>query len=287
MSAWSADQHENRRGRRYDFFMSLSSETFAGSTLRIHVVRCRAHRGACGPFEHSAVDGMVLPLRGVFVKHGWRDERIVADPCHALYFKAGEPYRVSHPVEGGDECLFLEPGCEFADRVSAWPAAKVLDPAALLERKLLAHRLEQGLASPLEAEERALQLLGVMTPEPSPPATLRERSRRAEIVEATRIALAREPGRSWKLGELARQASCSPFYLARSFTAAVGMPLHRYELRSRLAAALDHVLDTSEELTTVALDHGFSSHSHFTHAFREAFGVTPSALRRRRGRTRS
>jgi len=39
------------------------------------------------------------------------------------------------------------------------------------------------------------------------------------------------------------------------------------------------VLDGAE-LAPLALDLGFASHSHFTAAFRAAYGVVPSALRR-------
>ena len=39
----------------------------------------------------------------MFVKHVGR-RQTVADPNHVLFFNAGEPYRVSHPVPGGDDC---------------------------------------------------------------------------------------------------------------------------------------------------------------------------------------
>ena len=267
--------------------MALTIETFSASTLRIHRVRCQPQHAACGPLEHTSAEGMVLPLRGLFVMHTSRDERIVADPCHALHFKAGEPYRVSHPVDGGDECLFIEPRTELAAEMAAWPKVQVLASGMMLERQLLAHGLARRAASALEAEERSLVLLGAMRPRPGRATSPRERSRRAEIVEAAQITLAREPGRAWTLGELARRATCSPFYLARSFRERVGMPLHRYELAARLGAALDPVLAGGEDLTTLALELGFSSHSHFTHAFRRAYGVTPSRMRERPKRARS
>jgi len=47
-----------------------------------------------------------------------------------------------------------------------------------------------------------------------------------------------------------------------------------------MAAALDQVVDTSRDLAAIGVDLGFSSHSHFTAAFRTCFGVTPSTLRR-------
>jgi AraC-like DNA-binding protein len=51
-------------------------------------------------------------------------------------------------------------------------------------------------------------------------------------------------------------------------------------LRERLASSLDAIFD-GKDLTTVALDAGFASHSHFTAHFRRLFGSTPMALRRR------
>ena len=46
----------------------------------------------------------------------------------------------------------------------------------------------------------------------------------------------------------------------------------------RLARALD-LLAQYDDLTTLSLDVGFSSHSHFSAAFREAYGRTPSEFR--------
>ena len=47
------------------------------------------------------------------------------------------------------------------------------------------------------------------------------------------------------------------------------MPLYRYHLRLRLARALDLVADC-EDVAALAQDLGFSSHSHFSAAFRQA-----------------
>jgi AraC family transcriptional regulator len=263
--------------------MALSRQTLhTGTTLRLHRVSCRPSGIACGPVELVSTDVIVFPLRGLFVKHARRDERIVADGCHALLFSAGEPYRVSHPLEGGDECLVLEPGEALREGIALRARVASLDARSIAARKLLAYRLEQRLASPLEAEERALELLARVAQAPAlpPSSSRRSRLRHAEMVEATRIHLARDSARSWTLDELARKVYSSPFHLARTFRRLAGMPLHRYEMRARLAAALDEVLDTRRELTAIALELGFSSHSHFTASFRAAFGLAPSILRK-------
>ena len=48
----------------------------------------------------------------------------------------------------------------------------------------------------------------------------------------------------------------------------------------RLAFALKALRDTDRGILDIALEHGFSSHEAFTRAFREAYGLTPSAYRK-------
>ena len=68
-------------------------------------------------------------------------------------------------------------------------------------------------------------------------------------------------------------------YLTQVFQQVEGIPLYRYQLRLRLARALD-LLDRYHDLAALALDLGFSSHSHFSAAFRQAYGRAPSELQR-------
>ena len=56
------------------------------------------------------------------------------------------------------------------------------------------------------------------------------------------------------------------------------MPLYRYHLRLRLARALDLVAGR-EDLSGLAQDLGFSSHSHFTAAFKQAYGSHAFGIR--------
>ena len=56
------------------------------------------------------------------------------------------------------------------------------------------------------------------------------------------------------------------------------LPLYRYQLRLRLARALD-LLAQYDDLTTLSLDLGFSSHSHFAAAFRQVYGRSPSEFK--------
>jgi len=262
--------------------MSLTRYTAHRSeTVCIHVVHCRPHSHACGPDEYSPVNALAFPLQGMFLKHHSSRERVVADSCHAIFFKAGEAYRVSHPVAGGDECLVIAPAREtMQDILCAEEFAQthaVLDARLIAAPRILRHRLLHRMASGLEAEETALDLFAASAAA-KPPLSARPRQR--DMVEATKIALAAQPGEAWSLNALARSVHSSPFHLARTFRRLAGMPLHRYHLQARLAAALVEVLDSSRELSAIALDLGFSNHSHFTFTFRRMFGATPAALRK-------
>jgi AraC-like DNA-binding protein len=206
---------------------------------------------------------------------------VVADACHAIFFRANEPYRVSHPVAGGDDCLAIQPSraalCELLGTEEFGQTHAVLEPRIVGAARILRYRLCRRMASALEAEETALDLLASAAAAILP---LPARRRQQDMVEATKITLAAQPGEPWSLATLARRVHGSPFYLARTFRRLAGMPLHRYHLQTRLAAALVEVLDSSRDLSAIALDLGFSSHSHFTATFRKAFGATPATLRK-------
>ena len=92
------------------------------------------------------------------------------------------------------------------------------------------------------------------------------------------------------LAEIAAAVGVSPVYLTQVFGKVEGMPLYRYQLRLRLARALD-LLPAHDDLALLGFELGFSSHSHFSAAFRRSYGRTPAefqrAVRRHGGSHRS
>ena len=104
--------------------------------------------------------------------------------------------------------------------------------------------------------------------------------RRMRAVARVKEAVALSPAADWSVAKLADVANLSPFHLCHVFRQMVGKSVYDYVLQERLALALDAVLDGGDELTTIALDAGFASHSHFTARFQKFFGCTPTALRR-------
>ena len=92
--------------------------------------------------------------------------------------------------------------------------------------------------------------------------------------------LAGDLSRRWTLAGIAEEIGGSPVYLTQVFQQVEGLPLYRYHLRLRLARALD-LMAQRADLSALAQDLGFSSHSHFSAAFRQAYGMTPGEFRER------
>ena len=102
---------------------------------------------------------------------------------------------------------------------------------------------------------------------------------RAALVEQVKVAIASDLGRNITLGELSRSVNCSPFSLCRAFRQATGQTITSYRHALRVLAALERLREGITDITDLALELGYSSHSHFTHIFRRHLGITPSQFR--------
>jgi AraC-like DNA-binding protein len=230
----------------------------------------------------------VFAYRGVFVRQVGHDQA-VAEANQVLFFNATEGYRVSHPVAGGDASISviisepllfeLTPGALL--RKSPTPAFRQqrlrIDARTQTLVALLRHSLREGIAEPLEAESLALTLVR-RTLVPRTTHSAGATVGRQKIVDRAKLVLASDPSRRWTLAEIATEVRVSPVYLTQLFQQVEGMPLYRYQSQLRLARALD-LLAQYDDLTALALDLGFSSHSHFSALFRQTYGRSPSEFR--------
>jgi AraC family transcriptional regulator len=258
-------------------------------TVAIRDTLCQGSCSHQSAEECTATTQLVFPYRGVYVRHLGHNQA-VAEANQVLFFNAAEGYRISHPVPGGDGSLTLvisEPQLhEIAPPSSLRDGAMLafrqhrlrIDARAQALVALLRHSLRQNIAEPLEAESLALTLvqraLGPRTTHAAGASIGRQR-----LVDRVKLVLASDLARRWTLAEIAAEVRGSPVYLTQVFQQVEGLPLYRYQLRLRLARALD-LLGQYDDLTALSLDLGFSSHSHFSAAFREAYGRSPSEFRR-------
>jgi AraC-like DNA-binding protein len=251
--------------------------------------------------EQSISHSLVFPRSGVFIKKVSDKNQLVVESTRVLFFNRHETYRVSHPVEGGDNCtaihfgetalidflLSIDPSVENSpDRPFRSPAADCSASIALNLYRLRQLLLNRRQVDRLNVEEICASLLTESVASASQPRGVVSQPKRAvtrqahrDLVDAARVVLARRFRDKPSLGELARAVFSSPFHLARIFRRETGLSLHRQLTRLRLRHALEHLADGKPDLTMLALDLGFSSHAHFSHAFRREFGFAPTQLR--------
>jgi AraC-like DNA-binding protein len=276
-------------------------------SLGVSVVdfRCRAHVEPEGPEEPNPTHSIVLVRRGLF-RRTRRDETLLADANHVLLFNAAEPSRFSHPSPGGDDCTILtvethralelvarhapghaeDPQTPFrlGHGISSPRVARIhYELLALLRKGETTLVLDDALSA--LAQESVRAVYGMTAARRAVPSA-RARRRRREIVEAVSMAIHGRLDSPPGLGELARALDCSPFHLSHVFRHTTGVSLRRYvqQLRARIAA--DRLAGGAPDLTELALDLGYTDHSHFTNSFRREWGLPPSRFRARLGSRR-
>jgi AraC family transcriptional regulator len=270
-----------------------------GLDVEVLDYRCRAGVHPAGPEEQNDSHSIVFVRRGVFSRT-IRGERLIADANHVLFFNAGEPYRVEHPVAGGDDCTIFSMSeavarelvarhsprrAEQADGPFRFLQALSAPRALRLQYELVARaraasdlRFEDGLVALLD------EVVGAACARREPArvhASARRRHR--DLVEAVKTEVHRDLSRTPSLSDLARRLGCSPFHLSRVFPQVAGLSLRDYVSRLRTRAAAERLTGGVRDLSALALSLGYADHSHFTNAFRREWGVPPSVFRASRG----
>jgi AraC family transcriptional regulator len=257
-------------------------------TVAVRHVDCRGscrHRSA---EERASHTHFVFPYRGLYLRHVGND-LAVADANHVLFFNESQGYQVSHPITGGDASLVVSLAAPMLAELAPKSLINDGEPLTFNQQHLridartqalvmlLKHSLRHGSIEPLEAEGLALTLvsraIGPRTARAPGASHVRRR-----LADRIKVLLAGDLSRRWTLAQIAAEIRGSPVYLTQVFQQVEGMPLYRYHLRLRLARALDLVAER-EDLSALAQDLGFSSHSHFSAAFKQAYGMTPAQFR--------
>jgi AraC family transcriptional regulator len=240
---------------------------------------------------------MVFPRTSVVIQHAGRAP-VVADPTRVILYNRGQEYTRRALSERGDACEWFatppelvaaairphDPSVEDRlDRPYTWTHGAVDAATYLLQRRVVEHLRSGEPTDPLFVEESMMRLLERCATPPEAPATASPRKETTagdhrEIAEACRVVLAKSLGERLSLGELASRVGASPFHLARIFRKDSGLTIHSYLHQLRLRTALERIMD-KEDLSRVAMDLGYATHSHFTAFFRRAFGAPPSAVR--------
>jgi AraC-like DNA-binding protein len=249
--------------------------------VRVYDVVCTTPRSGYGVLMLNSVTQIGLPRRGVFVMER-RGEPVVIDTNTALVLGPDDEYRVRHPTGEGDEGIVVVLAPHLVEEVIGGAGGRHggLRPRDHLAISLVTRALRDRDPDQLEAEDATFLLLASLSRTFAGPTGqnhlgLAQRKR----VEHARALLASSPTTRWDLGSLGRALLCSPFHLSRQFHAATGETISRYVLRLRLGIAVERLADGERDIASLAVDTGFTHHSHFSARFRSVFGITPTQAR--------
>ena len=259
--------------------------------IRIGAFRSRPSDPDFGDSGPTRGHLLVFPREAVEIQHA-DGAPIIANPNVVMIYNRGQAYTRRAISSVGDRCEWFAYSADAIVEARRAAGAHVDDEerpfgslthvactsrSYLLARLAFENRAGHGVETTDElfVEEVAADLLAdVLRVRPSD-AVARPH---AELADAVRHYIAQRYTEQTSLTVIARVHGVSTFHLARVFRRATGQSIHAYRVGLRLRAAIERIAD-HEDVATVAVSLGFSTHSHFTSAFRRAFGVTPSQLR--------
>ncbi len=242
-----------------------------------------------GPIQN---DIFVFPRSSVKIRHAGGPS-FVADQTVATVYNRGQIYDRALVSEEGDRCDWFAVPREAAIEAVI---ANGLEPSAtgpftfafapvshqiyLVQRRLF-RQANRGATAKLDEAIYALldDVVGAGAAG-SGARPKRPYDKEAPVIadEIRRLISARFE-EDWSLTRLQDHFGVSAFRLCRVFRRVTGSSIHGYLVSVRLRASLERIEPRAVDLSSVAKDLGFSSHSHFTLAFRRSFGVSPSAWR--------
>lgn len=102
----------------------------------------------------------------------------------------------------------------------------------------------------------------------------------SRLVRQLRQYLSQHLGAGERLSDIADSLGYSEGHLSRCFKDELGVTIHAYRHELRMRVALELLPFRTGELSDLAVELGYASHSHFTARFLRTFGMTPSACRK-------
>jgi AraC-like DNA-binding protein len=251
--------------------------------------------------EHSNINSIVLMRHGAFSRH-FGKKQFTSDVNQTTFFAKDSVYQVSHPIDHGDRgtAFTIAPSIltdivrELDPTIDERPedpfpfASGPCSTEIFWRHRDYVRKLENASVEPLEplwADVTGLQLVADVLEAAFIQHGKRPQRRRTtnadhlERTEAAKNYLAANLAENVRLEDVAAAVNASPFNFSRIFQQQTGSPVHRYLTLLRLRASLEKIADANSYHTDIALELGFSSHSHFTDVFKREFGKTPSEIR--------
>ena len=270
---------------------------FDSGLVRVGAFRCHPD----DPLFHDSGPArnccFVFPRTAVEIQHE-HQRAFVANPNVVTFYNQGQAYLRNAVSIEGDRCDWFGLEIDVVQDVmqSFDPAFDThperpfrftrgwADASTYLSQRHLFEQVVTGVAKePLMVEEMVVSLLDQVVRSAS---KTQKRTRpnivgpkQLDIIHHIEFVLSRQWGECLSLRDLAHEVGISVYHLCRLFRRATGSTLHQYRQKLRVRWSLESVMESNRSLVDIALDAGFSSHSHYTSSFRQEFSRTPSNVR--------
>jgi AraC-like DNA-binding protein len=278
---------------KHDHLAPVETLLFRSDLVKVGTFECEVDDPCFRVSEPLDNDVFVLPRRPVWFRRNDDDYRFV-EPGAILLHRAGSRLERRRTANTGERTYWfgVHPDV-FVDALERHNLSTEDMGGALIADLQFHHRLavllNQIECDPIDrmaVEEEVLALFFIICERRADQETISKKARSAtalrqrRLVDRARAFLDAHLSETVGLETVAHDAGTSLYHLCRVFREQTGLTMHAYRTRQRLGYALDRLVSGSDgDLTNLALDLGFSSHSHLSRAFQKQMGVPPSAIR--------
>ena len=251
---------------------------------------CRAGPGDRSFEERHVAVSIAAVVEGSFT-YATDTGRALLHPGALLLGNHGACYRCGHDHGAGDHCVSLQMSPEYFAEIAATAAGSsrfrfpvaMLPPGRVILSQSTVLATRAALHNPIAREEGAIALAAAVTrlcsdnaPSPVRVSALDER----RVGRVLRY-MDGHADQALDLGRLAAVAAMSKFHFLRVFRRSIGMTPYQYLLSLRLRRVASRLLTSPNTVSKIAFESGFGDLSTFNATFRNAFGMSPTAFRRK------
>ncbi len=229
---------------------------------------------------------IVFPKNCIWIQYRGKDPFIADSSLINLYNKQQEYKRfVLNPR--GDYCHWIELSNELLHTIHHKEKGDIFSTQNLtcdLKTYLLQAQLFNAFISnhevePLELEEIVITIINnISNSMNSRKEKLFSKPVHKKLTERVKSCIHSDLSQNKSLTDIAVEVYSPPYHISRIFKQTTGIGVHQFRNQIRLKSIYNKIQKGQDDLATMALEHGFSSHSHLSYCFKKYFGFTPSSL---------
>jgi len=277
-----------------DHLAPVETLLFQSDLIKVGSFVCAADH-PCFPVSESLDnDVFVMPKMPLWLRRDDDEYRFV-EPGSIVMHRAGQTLLRRRSANHGERTYwfgihpeqFSDALCRYSLPANDMGGALIVEPKFRYRLALLIKQLEAGGAERIAVEEEVFGLFFEICRKRAErrhslrAAKTETALRQRRLVDRARAVLDANLSDNVSLESVADAVGTSLYHLCRVFRDRTGLTMHAYRTRQRLWYVVDQlVTGDASNLSKLAVDQGFSSHSHLNRIFQKQMGLPPSSIRR-------